>query len=269
MFSFEASNVYEAGKPLHKFSGFLGLTSFTLKQRDGIFIAQKTIFSYACVILYSVWSATFIIFFMMIDLREIWGQDDIFISEIQEKTIIFTIATSLLISATINWWMFLNRNKFPRIFKLLLNIDEELVKLNVALDHKTHKKRVIFSIAIVQCLTLLFVFLSHLNASRRDDYHTDGYSLFSMCYFIEFQAFIFLQFIFLIWTVKLRLEKLNIFLRKSLSKVLTESAIDENINLNQVAKLHDKLVDVSEAINRCYGFPVRDKFIEVYIMKCC
>lgn len=69
------------------------------------------------------------------------------------------------------------------------------------------------------------------------------------------------HFCFWMWAVKLRYQKVNSFLiEKFITSFFYDHAEEENKNIKKAASIHDKLVDVSECINRCYGFPV-SKFV--------
>lgn len=56
--------------------------------------------------------------------------------------------------------------------------------------------------------------------------------------------------------VKRRYQKINWFLKHKFWSLFSANVDGGNEALNAVASLHDKLVDVSESLNLCYGFPV-------------
>lgn len=265
MFSDKATNAYEVAEPLHRFSGFIGLTSFTIDDNDGVFASRTTFFNAFCMIMYLFWTLTFAAVFVSVG-KDIWKDEVIFVSDILEKSVVFTIYSFLLISLIIDWWMFLNQKKFSKIFNLLVGADKDFEVMDVDVCLKKHKKIIWIFVIMVNCVTISFLLLCTLNDHRKDVHHSVSFTLISMFLFIEFQIFIILQITFMLWAVRLRFEKLNNFLRLRLTS--TESTFGDDVNITQVAKLHDKLVDVSEAINCCYGFPVHKywKYLLEYLL---
>lgn len=76
------------------------------------------------------------------------------------------------------------------------------------------------------------------------------------CMLMEQSVFLNFQFIFVMLAVKLRYKLINSFLEEKFLTLPIKDVKDGNQKLNAAALIHDKLVDITNIINRCYGVPV-------------
>ena len=86
--------------------------------------------------------------------------------------------------------------------------------------------------------------------------------MFISSYLLIATSLYYYQFIFLIYAVKVRFQKLNQCLRSVLRAELLNKEKLEAINLTM--KVHDELNEIVEIINRCYSFPIMFHLVSLY-----
>ena len=254
MFSLKAESFYESSKPLHFFSQLIGLCSFTVQKDKEIFKVIVTNFNILCL----VSSTSLLLFTSIIAVSSLHKfSDDIEklnTSDVFETSTIFNYLVFLFVAIASNWWIFFSRKSFGSIAKLFSEIDNELNKMKLEINFSTHKKRVWSAVLCSKIFTVIEV-LNMLFYTSGENFTFVFAMVVGFSILAEFNYFLVSNFFFMMYAVKLRYEKINFFLSE---KFLSSKNFDGQINdLNIVAKLHDKLVDVSELINKCYGLPVR------------
>lgn len=188
--------------------------------------------------------------------RKVWEINTLSIFKLYENSFFCVLLTYILCTILITWWTFSKRKYFVRALNLLLEVDKKLAMMNVTIDQKRHKKIVLLFIVFIKCVTVLSLCLAKLVGKTTDQFRVNLFLMIPMYVCVETNVLFVFHSTFWMWAVKLRYRKINVHLRDNFSTIENENRRNEN--LNQIAVLHDKLVDVSELINRCYGTPVRD-----------
>lgn len=254
MFSLKADNIYSVAKPLHFCSQLTGLTSFSITRKNGLFVTIVNCFDVFCVIISSTLYSVIAIKFLL-NKDAMWDVNQIATSSVFEDCMFIIIMTFFLNSILTIWWSFGARKYFADIFNLLQEVDEELVEIKVPVNLRHQKKVILMFVTFVKLLTTCSLYLtSQIGA---DVYYISTILLIAMLFTIELTIFNIFQFSFIMWTVKLRYKKINLFLKENFLNSENRKIVDGNKKLDKVAILHDKLVDICESVNRCYGFPVR------------
>lgn len=179
------------------------------------------------------------------------------VSEVFEKSVIFLMLGFLFITILSNWWIFAFKKNFEVIFDTLKEVDDELETLKVPVNFRRHKMLTFVLIATIKVLVSANVLVSyHIVTNYMRHFQLWCAALATMIIYMESSIFTFYHFMFFMWSVKVRYENVNLFIKRQFIDTKSVSERDGNENLHKASVLHDKLVDISECINRCYGVPV-------------
>jgi hypothetical protein len=259
MFSLKASDIYDIFKPLHVCSRLTGLTSFNVKKENDSYVESYTIFNILCISITSFF-ATSVHFFNFYNIDVKWNKEFMFVSDVLLKSMIAIILTSMISTLIINWWTFFFRKHYVSILNKLNDVDDHLKRLGVELNYRESKKKVvIFTIVTGILIWSSLILMKFLQKDFKID---NGWlSIFVLIQLCQNQALLPIQYICFLKLVKNRYQKLN-FVAESLlfDEFLLKK--DENhqskmeVQMKSIATIHDKLVDVSEAMNHFFGVPV-------------
>lgn len=256
MFSLKADDIYCVAKPFHICSKLVGIAAFTIEKKNGIFVSKKSSFDVLCIFAALAWSltATYIFCSHTNNFAADFNPFTI-ATNIYQKLVLYTVLIFIFFVTQSSWWILFSHEHFCRILNLIADVDEELKLMKCALNLKKHKK-VILSFLFASKLGLVLNIASMYLSERQENILNIPILIYAVvCVSIEIGVTIVSQFIFLIWAVKLRYEKINLYLEKNFLSTNCDPE-NANKNLNRAAILHDKLVEVSEAINRAFGVPV-------------
>lgn len=257
MLSLKAENFCESTRPLHFFSKIIGLTSFSIELQKGKFKVFTTVFNMCCILFPTVWCIFACIYSIhSLDIIE-EHLERLNVSEVFEKSVIFIMLGFLFITILSNWWIFAMKSYFEVIFDTLKEVDDELEVLKVSVNFRRHKLLTFVLIVTIKVLVLANVLVSyHIVMAYKQHFLLWCAALATMIIYMESGIFTFYHFMFFMWSVKLRYENINLFIKKHFIDTKSISERDGNDNLHKTSVLHDKLVDISECLNRCYGVPV-------------
>lgn len=260
MFSLNANDIYDVVKPLHNCSQILGLTSFTIKRKHGLFVASINIYSIIC----NVSSSALCLYFGAWYIK---NKDEFQVmegSDVFENSIVCVSFGYLSFCLLQNWWFIFVRKYFADILNMLTEIDNDLQVMKVPVNHRHHKAVVLLFICIVKLIASVIIVAALVaighSANTSGTQETIVTNLFisvAVMVTTELNVYVMQHFTFWMWTVKVRYEKVNLFLQRSFLTSVNTSTKDGLDNMNKAARLHDKLVDVSKLINICYGLPVK------------
>lgn len=259
MLSLKASDAYDVVRPLHLYSQLLGVTSFSLRRVDGTFVAAYTWLNVLSLVFSTFGSLCFAVSFQF-SFIDLWASGEFTSHQVFQRSIVCITFGFAICAVATNFWIFFAMNHFAIIFNLLSMIDEELERLTVKVNIKKHKIFCITFIALVQALAtfdacLMEMIAQHTNRTKvKNVYKTDKVLLWSAWFSLQMTILSIFQFMFMMWTVKLRYEKINSLLEKEF--LIKDDTPHGDDKLTTLAELHDLLVDVSERVNRCYGMPV-------------
>lgn len=251
----EADDIYECLKPFHFWSKLVGLTSFSFKRQDGKIVGFKTCFDYFCILLSTSWVLA-VGFGFAID-SSIFEKSTYNTPNSFEKFSYFVMFTFFTFSNFSIWWIFFAQKSFCKLLNDLREVDEKLKQLKAPMDLQKHKRFVLIFVIVMKLLMLLFVYGSYTVEVTLKFFEPSFLIYISMCFVTEVSFLIGIQFVLMVVAVKLRYKNIN----SCLKKVFFASNVgkDEGIEIIiETAKLHEKLVDVSGTVNRCYGYPVRN-----------
>ena len=246
-------NFYGLAAPLHFLSKLLGLTSFSIQKEKGKFVAKVTFFNAFCILISTVCCIFSTIFFASFYNELSAYLDRLKSSEMFKSCILFTGFSFLYVALLTNWWTLCHRKSFVSIFVAFQELDEGLEAFNIQLKLPRQKRIVWKIISVTVFLVLLNILMTYFFLIERMK-RTVCFTFITIWIYFATMVFCFVQFSCLTWSVKFRYVKINEFLSENF--VMENSEKLSNKNLGKIAKLHDKLVDITEIINRCYGIPV-------------
>lgn len=256
MISLQANNVYDVFKPMHFWSKIIGLTSFKIEVKKKVFVQSISCFNFLCILVSSTFFLVYGLWFTLnvekFDKRHLVNSSSFF-----QNSMIIIALFSMFSTLLSDWWIFLMRKHFVRILNLFTEVDELLQRLDVPMSLRSQRIFILCFVFALKVLMIMAVFMTKVVVDEIPDQTYQQVFYVLMFIWIESNYLIASQFSFWMYAVKSRYQKINKFLQKN---YLTQSGFcseDEHKKLNEVSLLHDKLVDISECINRCYGLPVR------------
>lgn len=254
MFSFKADDIYDVAQAFHLGSKSIGLTAFSIERKNGIFAAKRSLWNVMCIAISTIWSIAAGIFFIR-DFGKVSEKFSAVEANVFEKSVYVVLVGFFMISTLSNWWIFFSEKQFCKILNLLKEVDDNLEEMKVPINLKKHKKFIMTFVVTAITLIVACVVLSYRFDPSSGMFESPIFVITSMCFLIELGIFTFFHFIFMVWAVRLRYEKINLFLQENfLNEIIFVH--EENEKLVSVAAIHDKLADVSEGINHCYGISV-------------
>lgn len=258
MFSLKAENIYDVAAPLHIASQLIGLTAFSIRRKKEIFVESVSLFNLTC-LTSQILQTVSVIFIFITNIDELWrnNANRIYSSQVSDHSMFCVVLSIMICMMVTSLWFLGSRKYFALIFNWLYEVDEELMKLKSSTNYRKHKKVVLSFTYLVMTLMAASFFLTIYLANNTNLFISSYIFLFlSMHVCMETNIFIIFHFTFIMWAVKLRYEKINSIIKENFLSSSLIKLKDENEKLVKIASLHDKLVDASECINRCYGVPV-------------
>lgn len=253
MFLLNAEDIYSVALPLHIYSKSIGLTSFSITREGDAFKGSATFFSILSTILSTLWSfamgAVFIIQIKRFDTLDIAVAPNSL-----EKTVLYITIVFFFVSCSANWSMFFGRRVFCEILTILKATDVGLSDLIFAVNLRKHKKVILASVFFIKALITLSVYATYRVDIALGIFQPMLLIFFSMCFVMEIGFLTMFQYIFLILAVKLRYTRINTALKNELDTF--KGMKSQASKFLKIATLHDRLVEVSELINRFYSYPV-------------
>lgn len=197
-----------------------------------------------CISASTLWNL-FIMFWFAVNSDNILSTNIISVSKILHRSI-FCVIFGFLIIFT-NWWIFMSRKQLTRMVNKLINIDNELAKMKVPVNLLKQKKFVLcFLIGLLLMLCTSNI-VTYIIVKKVYVYKHSFMLSTSSTFYVIIWFLVNFHFTSLMWSVKLRYKKLNLYLRKHFINI-RRGGIGK---LNKVAVIHDELVGVSECINEC------------------
>ncbi|CRL05760.1 CLUMA_CG018789, isoform A [Clunio marinus] len=256
MFSSNTEHIYDVAKPMHICSQLLGLTSFKVVKKNKVIVDSVTVFNVLILIL-STFLYIFAIFLFCTNYIAGWKVKQVITSKIFECTIWWVAVCYFVTHIIMNWWFLFSRKHFINIFNKLNAVDENLSDLDVELKTTRHRN-VIFWVSLITSTYFVLTTTLGYVASTNQDTLRIGIAIYVIFFSVIYRNFFLnYHFIFIMWGIKIRYQKINSLMKEFLGHLNPSQNVEKGDEiLNQIAKIHDKLVDVSEHINRTYGFPM-------------
>lgn len=183
-------------------------------------------------------------------------ENEIYLSEVFQKTMFAVLSAFLTLSSTTNWWIFASRKQFCRIMNMLLEIDDELSSLGLLMNLRRQKFMVFCLTAFTFVLSTFGVVISNFIHNIIQTYENGAFVLISFSVCVELWLLINTHLFCFMWLIKLRFKTINSFLKYEFLTQNKKYTENENLKLVKAAELHGKLVEVSECFNKFYGVPV-------------
>lgn len=247
-------DTYTVAKPFHKVSKVLGLTSFTITSNKGKFVVSTNVFDIFCILSSTLCciGGSFYFHDFMFSAREWFAKYDIS-STVEKSSLVLTIfyVHSMI---CVNWWIFCSRHVFAKIFNALSEVDEKLKAMSAADNSAKHRRIVVFILFLATIPVMYHIAVSLAMVLIMDNRWV-ATIVFAMWIYMTSISYAVFQFAFFMWQVKIRYQRINLYVA-NLQYAISFGQARVYDPLKVAAKVHDKLVDISQMINRCYGFPV-------------
>lgn len=251
MLATRAVNIYGVISPIHSCSKVIGLTSFSIrKDNHQNYEGFVSFYNVLCIIIATTWS--FFVVAKYVFAAEMWEMNREYLSTFLEGCTTIVVSSDIVISIFVNWWLFLMRDKLIAILDLIREIDEGLMKLNVPVDHAKHRKLSIIYLTALKTSNVLAVLTLYCASRLGNVFKTSVLLICADYYSTEFFTTLYSQFILFMLMVKIRYQHINDYLLSNLRQRKGLKITD----VNKVAMLHNKLVDLVEQLSFCYAVPV-------------
>lgn len=248
-------NVYAVARPFHFASKLLGLTAFNAKIEKGKFVVSSSVFNIFCILSATFWPivGSLCLNSFMNSIKKRFTEFEV--PSIVEKSSIALTLFYAYCMIFVNWWTFATRKYFEKVLNGINEVDDELKTMNIVVNFAKHRRIVVICMTIVSIPMIYHAAASYAMLLEMDD-HWNTIAIFAMWTYMGVVNFAILQLSYFMWQVKIRYQLINSFI----SNMCTSRNFDSNAvdSLKVAAILHDKLVDISQWINRCYGIPVSD-----------
>jgi len=259
MFSFRADSIYDVIKPFHICCQLIGLVAFSIRKNDGQgFKAFLSLGNVVCFLLSTAWTVLITVLYV-VNSGEVFGANRQHFSIVFEKSIVAVLISYIIIHATSNWWLLLYRKRFASLVRNIEDTDTILTKYGCLINFRRHKYFILFFLQFCILSPILPIYFSIKLAEETKMYRVNVVALTSMYFFLVSFILLMTQFAFIIWAVKMRYQNVNGALERQFLMPFN-NAINQSQpkreRLNELAIIHDKLVDASEDISCCYGVPV-------------
>lgn len=234
-------------------SKLLGLTAFNVKIEKGKFVVSSSVFNIFCILSSTFWPivGSFCLNAFMNSIKKRFT--DFEVPSIVEKSSILLTLVYAYCMIIVNLWTFATRKYFEKALNGFNGVDDELKSLSIAVNFAKHRRIVIICMIVVSIPMIYHAAASFATLIELDD-HWNTVAIFAMWTYMGVVNFALLQLSYFMWQVKSRYQLINSFISNMCaSKNFDSNAVD---SLKVAAILHDKLVDISQWINRCYGIPV-------------
>jgi hypothetical protein len=168
------------------------------------------------------------------------------------------VVSFILISTISNLWFFVMRRTILEFINKINEIDEKLVEMKAPVELFTQKRFILLFILFVKILSWTAVVATETLGKTTGAFRTNLIMMITMAVNVQMWIFVNCQFICLTYSLRLRFERINLFLKKAFLDVACEN-IEEGISkLKEAANLYEKVSEVCDDMNRYYGFPVKN-----------
>lgn len=251
MSSVKVANMLSVLKPLHFQAQMFGLTSFSI-QRDKTFgyRCHVSIFNAAILVLSTLWYIHGIYF--VTAAKELYETDeDSGLSRFIGSCVSVILVANCVTMIFSIWWFFIIKSKFVPIFNKMDEVDDVLESLGSQVDHAKDRRYLCYTLAIQNIFLTTVTIFAYLSAYFNNFYKPNIFT--SIAEFIGFQYIhlLHVHFNFFMLSVRKRYQHINGLLKNS-----ARSEIVDVEFYQKLAILHDKLVDISDKVNFCFGIPV-------------
>lgn len=253
----KVGNVLSVMKPLQFLSQMFGLTSFSIQSdKTHGYRCNVSTFNVVILVLSTCWYIHGIYF--VTAAKEFYETDgDNGLSRFIGSCVSVILDANCVTMIFSIWWFFIIKSKFVPIFNGFDEVDDVLKSLGSQVDHAKHRRYLCYTLAFLNIFLTTVTISAYLSAYFNNFYKPSIFT--SIAEFIAFQYIYLLlvHFNFFMLSVRGRYQHIN--------GLLKNAAKNENIDIEfyqKLAILHDKLVDISEKVNFCFGIPVSMDNIE-------
>lgn len=161
------------------------------------------------------------------------------------------------------------RFKMRQFFEILISIDDDLKSIKNEVDYKRFYKFSWMAYVGVFGLQFLLSLLSRILSGLSD---IDVFSIDSnkTLLFVNFMGTCSLMlymnfFIFLIYSVKIRFQRINTILKDYFILNNDFESQNKRLLINKIGKIHAKLIDLTEIINDIFSFPLSTMIANAFL----
>jgi hypothetical protein len=211
MISVKALDIYDVAKPLHICSKLIGLTSFSIKKINGIYCGSVEIYSIFSIVFSTLWY-TCVVCLLLTEPDAMWTMKIVTFSGVFEKSMYIVVLSFILISTISNLWFFVRRKTMLEFFNKIVEIDEHLIEMKVPVDLSDQKRFILLFILFVKILSWSAVVATEVLGQTTGAFRTNLAMIITMAVNVQMWIFVNCQFICLIYSLRLRFERINLFL---------------------------------------------------------
>lgn len=254
MYSLEAENIHDVVKPLLLFSRLFAFTSFSINIRNGKFVQHLSNVNVLCFILSNICNLFFTVTYLV--RFENLYHESLLVSEVFDTSMFLAANFFVVTTFIVIWWSILSREYFTNILNSLHEVDETLERIKSSVNFRSHKKVTILFIVSANAFIAFATAMMYLSTQRENGYLIICFYYMATYVYMGINIFVTFHSLFWMWQIKLRYQRINSYLIEVFLKSSEKVVKDGNDCLIVAAKLHERLVDASESVNKFYGGPV-------------
>jgi hypothetical protein len=257
---FDADNIFDVVRPIHRYSRVFGLTAFGIDENKGrAWNAKTSVWGVLHVFLLSI-SFTIMVVCIVKNFDLIMETEKFVFSEtIKISAILATVVYSFS-SLAIAFVTLMTKHSIVNAINIIGDVDRRLLHLGYGLNHKKHRKFIIFGIIAWTLFTFASSIVAVLTTSDKLNFELIPIVYICMIINVNFLFAFNFQTILIQWCLKLRFRELNRFFCASFARsVLNNSECIHQItlnNLSEAACLHELIVLASECASSGFGVAV-------------
>lgn len=244
-------NILSVLKPLHFFLQIFGLTSFSIRSDPTHgYKCNVSVYNVFILVLSTCWHLYGIYYVSSVDsVWEIEGNGNE--SEIVNNGVSAVLVLNCAITTFSIWWFFTMKSKFVPILKDIDEVDNVLTSLHSPTEHAKHRQILCIALILQNIIITSLTGGSFLSAYCTDFYKPNIFTSISEFVAFQYIYLLLVYFNFFTLSVRRRYQRINSLLENAAALDIVDVEVYQKL-----ATLHDKMVDVTENLNFCFGTPV-------------
>lgn len=255
---FDADNIFDVVRPIHRYSRVFGLTAFGIDENKGNeWKARTSVWSVLHVLLLSIYFIRMIVYFLQ-NFDQLVVFEKIVLSEIIKISTILTTVVYCFASLAIAFTTLVTKKSIVNAIKIIADVDSELLKFGHRMNHMRHKSFIIFIITIWSFVTICAMIFSYWASKKYLNFTINPFFYFAIVINVNFIFAFNFQTILIVWCVKLRFREINRFLCASFIPIIFNNfeTIHKKLNISKAARLHELTILASECVSDGFGVAV-------------
>jgi 7tm Chemosensory receptor len=255
---FDADNIFDVVRPIHRYSRTFGLTAFGIDEnKEKEWKAKSSVWSILHVFLLSIYFIIMIAYFLQ-NFDQLLMLEKIVLSETIKISTILTTVVYCFASLAIAFVTLLTKNAIVNAINIVADVDKELFQIGHRMNHTRHKSFIIYIIIAWSFVTLCAIVFSYWASLKFINFTINPLLYFSMVINVNFIFAFNFQSILIVWCLKLRFREINRFLCTSFTSTEFKhfESVNKKLNLNKAARLHELIILASECVSDGFGVAV-------------